>query len=164
MFLEGDKVLYFLKAIDMNDRWELGSLLEDETQPNGLITNWVVVRKACDQFDNRRRWLDDSDMAGPVVRRRKALIATEMTKQREPTARAMENSVIEELARKFAGILLAIMSRQGPEGKTHIDVYGGIVLIMQGKIVRTFKMQFDKTLSIWKATLYTQVRLESPCK
>ena len=99
MFCEGDKVLYFLKAMDVKDRRELGSLLEDETQPNGLITDWVVVRKACDRFNNWRRWLDDSDMAGPIVQRRKALIATEMAKQREPTERVMENSVIEELAR-----------------------------------------------------------------
>ena len=51
MFLEGDKVLFFLNTIDMNDRWELGSLLEDETQSNGLIVDWVAVRRACERFD-----------------------------------------------------------------------------------------------------------------
>ena len=51
----GDKVLYFLKAVDAKDRRELGSLLEDETQPNGLITDWVVVKRAYDQFDKCRR-------------------------------------------------------------------------------------------------------------
>ena len=34
-FLEEDKTLYFLKAVDMNDRRELGTLLEDDTQANG---------------------------------------------------------------------------------------------------------------------------------
>ena len=99
MFLEGDKVLYFLKAIDMNDRWELGSLLEDETQSNGLIADWVAVRRACDRFDKRRRWLDDSDMEGPIVQGWKAPIATEMSKQSESTKRAMEeNDVRFEIA------------------------------------------------------------------
>ena len=99
MFLEGDKVLYFLKAIDMNDRWELGSLLEDETQSNGLIADWVAVRRACDRFDKRRRWLDDSDMEGPIVQGWKAPIATEVSKQSESTKRAMEeNDVRFEIA------------------------------------------------------------------
>ena len=67
MFLEEDKVLYFLKAVDVKDRRELGCLLEDEAQPNGLITDWVEVRRACERFDKRCRWLDDSDMAGSIV-------------------------------------------------------------------------------------------------
>ena len=67
MFLEGDKVLYFLKAIDMNDRWERGSLLEDEMQSNGLIADWVAVRRACERFDKRHRWLDDFDVVGSIV-------------------------------------------------------------------------------------------------
>jgi hypothetical protein len=37
--LDGDKVLLFLKAVDTKDRHELGSLLEDETQPNGLVAD-----------------------------------------------------------------------------------------------------------------------------
>ena len=103
--------------MDANDRRELGSLLEDEAQTNGLVTDWVVVRRACNRFDKRRRWLDDSDMAGPVVQRRKAPIETEMTKQSEPTERAMENSAIEELARKFKAVSVANMSHRGPKGK-----------------------------------------------
>ena len=76
-----------------------------------------MVRRACDRFDKRHRWLDDSDMAGSVVHRRKAPIATEMTKQSEPTERAMENSAIEELARKFKAVSVANMSHRGPKGK-----------------------------------------------
>ena len=56
-------------------------------------------------------------MAGLVVQRRKAPIATEMTKQSEPTKRAMENSIIEELARKFEAVSLANMSCRGQKGK-----------------------------------------------
>ena len=50
----------------MNDRRELGTLLEDETQPNGLITDWVEVRRACDWFDKRCQWLDDFDIEGSI--------------------------------------------------------------------------------------------------
>ena len=38
-----DKTLYFLKVVDMKDRRELGTLLEDDTQVNGL----VAVKRAC---------------------------------------------------------------------------------------------------------------------
>ena len=40
-----------------------------------------------------------------------------MTKQSEPTERAIENSVFEELARKFEAVSLANMSRRGQKGK-----------------------------------------------
>ena len=43
--LDGDKVLLFLKAMDAKDRRELGNLLEDETQPNGLVADWAAVKK-----------------------------------------------------------------------------------------------------------------------
>jgi hypothetical protein len=39
----------------------LGSLLEDETQPNGLVTDWATVKKACNRLDKRRQWLEDAD-------------------------------------------------------------------------------------------------------
>ena len=52
--LDGDKVLLFFKAVDTKDRRELGSLLEDESQPNGLVTNWAVVKRACNRLDKRR--------------------------------------------------------------------------------------------------------------
>ena len=75
--------------MNAKDRRELGSLLEDEAQPNGLITDWVEVRRACDQFDKSCRWLDDSDMAGSIVRRWKVPLVTEMSKQSGPTKRTM---------------------------------------------------------------------------
>ena len=67
MFLEGDKVLYFIKAMYMKYWRELGILLEDETQPNGLIADWVVVRRTYDRFVKCCWWLDDSNMAGSIV-------------------------------------------------------------------------------------------------
>ena len=42
LLLEEDKTLYFLKAVDMNDRRELGALLDDEIQANGLVADWVA--------------------------------------------------------------------------------------------------------------------------
>jgi hypothetical protein len=52
--LDGDKVLLLLKAVDAKDRRELGSLLEDETQPNGLVANWAAMKKACNRLNKGR--------------------------------------------------------------------------------------------------------------
>jgi hypothetical protein len=37
--LDGDKVLLFLKTVDVKDQRKLESLLEDEMQPNGLVAD-----------------------------------------------------------------------------------------------------------------------------
>ena len=49
--LEEDKTLYFLKPVDMKDRRELGTLLEDDTQENELVADWVAVKQACNKID-----------------------------------------------------------------------------------------------------------------
>ena len=50
VLLEEDKTLYFLKAVDMKDRRELGTLLEDDTQANGLVADWITVKRACNRL------------------------------------------------------------------------------------------------------------------
>ena len=39
VLLEEDKTLYFLKVVDIKDRRELGTLLEHDTQANGLVVD-----------------------------------------------------------------------------------------------------------------------------
>ena len=47
-------------------------------------------------------------MDGPIVQRRKAPIANEMTQQNKLTGRAMVNSVIERLARRFEAVIFTV--------------------------------------------------------
>ena len=54
VLVEEDKTIYFLKAVDMKDRRELGTLLEDDTQANGLVANWVAVKRSCNRLNKRR--------------------------------------------------------------------------------------------------------------
>jgi hypothetical protein len=67
VLLEEDKSLYFLKAVDMKDRRELGILLEDDTQANGLVADWAAVKRACNKIDRRRQWLDGIDLVRTSV-------------------------------------------------------------------------------------------------
>ena len=69
--LDGDKVLLFLKAVDMKGWRELGSLLEDETQPNGFVADCAAVKKVCSRLDKRRQWQEETDMEDPQSWRRK---------------------------------------------------------------------------------------------
>ena len=93
MFLEGDKVLYFLKAIDMKDRREQGSLLEDKTQSNGLITDRLgYCKKSMWSVRQVSWWLDDYAVVEPIVQGWVALVATTMSKQSKSTKREMEDN------------------------------------------------------------------------
>ena len=82
VLLEEDKTLYFLKAVDIKDRRELGTLLEDDTQANGLVADWVAVKQACNKIDRRHRWLDDIDLVRPSVEKSKPSKEVETPKQR----------------------------------------------------------------------------------
>jgi hypothetical protein len=118
--LDGEKVLLFLKAVDAKDRRELGSLLEDEKQPNGLVADWATVKRACNRLDKRRQWLDDADAesAQPQSWKKKVPTTSEPSK---PTndfdKKAMEESIIEELSRNFKTVSLANMNRRTQKGK-----------------------------------------------
>ena len=45
------KVLLFIKAMDAQDRENVGHLLENE---EGLITYWAMVKRVCIHFDKRK--------------------------------------------------------------------------------------------------------------
>ena len=81
--------------MDSKDQRELGNFLEDETQPNGLVADWVAVKKACSRLDKRRQWQEETDMENPQSWRRKAPM---MIKPSKPInnfdKKAMEESII----------------------------------------------------------------------
>ena len=58
-------------CLDEVDRKELGTLLEDDTQANGLVADWVAVKQACNKIDRRHRWLDDIDLVRPSIEKSK---------------------------------------------------------------------------------------------
>jgi hypothetical protein len=47
--------------VDVKYPCELGSLLEDQKQPNGLVADWATVKKACNRLDKRRQWFEETD-------------------------------------------------------------------------------------------------------
>ena len=81
VLLEEDNTLYFLKAVDMKDRRELGTLLEDDTQANELVTDRIVMKQACNMLDKRCQWVDDTDLARPSVEKTRQPKVVEPPKQ-----------------------------------------------------------------------------------
>ena len=117
--LDGDKVILFLKAVDAKDRRELDNFLEDETQPNGLVADWAAVKKACSRLDKRRQREEENNMENPQSWKMKAPEATiEPSKPiNNFDKKAMEDSIIDELSKKFEAVSLANLGRRGPKGK-----------------------------------------------
>ena len=118
VLLEEDKTLYFLKAVDMKDRRELGTLLEDDTQANGLVADWIAVKRACNRLDKRRQWVDDTDLTGSTTTEKaRPPKVVEPPKQSNAEEKKIGDDIIEELAKKFETVTLANMNRRGPKGK-----------------------------------------------
>ena len=115
VLLEEDKTLYFLKAVDMKDRREyqdrreLDTLLEDDTQANGLVADWVAVKRVCNWLDKRCQWVDDTDFAGPSVEKTRQLKVVEPPKQSSPEEKKIDEDIIEKLAKNFEMVTLANM-------------------------------------------------------
>ena len=81
----------------MKDRRELGTLLEDDTQGNGVVADWVAVKRACNRLDKRRQWVDDTDLAGPSVEKTRQLKVAEPPKISRPEEKKIDDDIIEEL-------------------------------------------------------------------
>ena len=115
--LEEDKTLYFLKAVDMKDRRELGTLLEHDTEANGLVVEWTAVKRACNRLHKHCQRVDDTDLAGPSVGKERQLKGVEQPKQSNPDEKKIDDDIIEELSKKFETVTLLNMNRRGPKGK-----------------------------------------------
>jgi hypothetical protein len=92
--------------------------LEDETQPNGLVADWTAEKKACSHLDKRRQWMEEADVESPQPWRKKEPTTIEPTKPiNDADKKAMEESIMEELSKKFEAVSLANLGRRGPKGK-----------------------------------------------
>ena len=60
----------------------MGTLLEDDTQANGLVTNWTVVKVTCNKLNKRCQWLDEIDLVGLSIEKTRQSKVAETPKQR----------------------------------------------------------------------------------
>ena len=94
----------------------MGTLLAQDTQANGLVTDWVTVKRACNRLNKRRQWVDDTDLAGSTGEKTRQPKVVESPKQSNPEEKKIDD-IIKELAKKFETVTLANMNLRGPKGK-----------------------------------------------
>ena len=104
--------------MDAKHRRELGNFLEDETKPNGLLTDRATVKKACSRLHKRRQREEETNMENPQSWRMKVPATIERSKPiNNFDEKDMEESIIEELSKKFEVVSLTNLGRCGPKGK-----------------------------------------------
>jgi hypothetical protein len=76
------------------------------------------VKKACSHLDKHSQWLEDADAKSAQPWKGKMLTTTELNKSINGfDKKAMEESIMEELSKKFEVVSLANMSRRAQKGK-----------------------------------------------
>ena len=96
----------------------MGTLLEDDTQANGLVAGWITVKRACNRLDKHRQWVDDTDLTGSTTTEKaRPPKVVEPPKQSNTEEKKIGDDIIKELAKKFETVTLTNMNRQGPKGK-----------------------------------------------
>ena len=70
-----DKVIMFLRAVDIGDRKDLGVLLEDKTTESGLTETWENVWDIVAQYTKRGQWLanEEKRVSEPISKPRTRL-------------------------------------------------------------------------------------------
>jgi hypothetical protein len=109
--LVADKVVLFLRAVDVRDRHDLGTLLEDTTTESGLTSDWEVVKTGVTRFTKRRQWLagEEKKNAEPMQRSRPTMESLQPQTRDVPAQIGVDASVLEQLLKgiedlKIAGI------------------------------------------------------------
>jgi hypothetical protein len=111
-----DKVMLFIQVVDVKDIRDLGPLLEDLDDVNGLTTDWDIVRQACSQMCKRlggsmKDQLDDEiqpSEPAQLEERRPEIAAS-------PSRRLTQDTAMEELVkgmRDLSHTMAQILLRQ----------------------------------------------------
>ena len=109
--------VYFLKVVEVKDRRELGTLLEDDTQENRLVADWVAVKRACNRLDKHRQWVDDTNLVEPSLEKTRQPKVAKPPNQSNLEEKNIDDDIIEELAKKFESVTLANMNCRWPKGR-----------------------------------------------
>ena len=80
----------------------MGTLLEDDTQANGLVVDWIAVKRACNRLDKRGQWVDDTDLTGSTTTETAIPPrVVEPPKQSTVKEKKIGDHIIEELVKKL---------------------------------------------------------------
>lgn len=98
----------------MKDQREVDNILENETQPSKLVADWATVKKASNHID--KHWQSWKRKAPTTIEPFKSINNLDN--------KAMKETIMEELSKKFEVVSLANSGRCGPKEKKRIDLCG----------------------------------------
>jgi hypothetical protein len=111
--LVADKIVLFLRAVDVRDQYELGTLLEDVTTDSGLTDDWETVKRGVTRFTKRRQWLagEETRNVEPTQRPRPTVESLQPQTRDVPAKTGVDASMLEQLLKGIAGLKIAGMKR-----------------------------------------------------
>ena len=92
-----DKVIMFLRAVDVRDRKDLRVLLEDTTTESGLTETWENVRDIVARYTKRGQWLaSEEKRVSETIPKPRARLEDHQPRARETsTEKGIDASTVE---------------------------------------------------------------------
>ena len=119
-----DKVIMFLRAVDVRDRKDLGVLLEDTTTESGLTDTWDNVREIVARYTKRGQWLanEEKRISEPIPKPRSGL-EDHQPWARETTGKGIDATTVEQLLKDMENLKIAMVkkSEDRPSGSKYMD-------------------------------------------
>ena len=115
-----DKVIMFLRAVDIRDRKDLGVLLEDTTTESGLTETWGSVREIVARYTKRGQWLanEEKRVSEPIPKPR-AGSEEQQPRTREITAElGIDASTVEQLRKEMENLKIAMVKKSEDRSAT----------------------------------------------
>ena len=114
--LAPDKVVMFLRSVDIRDRPGLGMLLEDATTESGLTNTWDVVKSSVARITKRKQWLSDEE--------KRVGAGDHQSRTQEPTTeKGQDSSMMEQILKGMEDLKIAIVkkSEDRPTSSKYVD-------------------------------------------
>ena len=111
--LAPDKVIMFLRAVDVRDRKDLGVLLEDTTTESGLTETWESVRDIVARYTKRGQWLanEEKRVSEPIPKPRTGLEDHQPRAREITTEKGVDASTVEQLLKEMENLKIAMVKK-----------------------------------------------------
>ena len=112
--LQAEKVIMFLRAMDMRDRKDLGVLMETTTTDSGLVETWTEVKKIVARYNKRKQWLGEDGRKGVETPQRMESTSSRSGAPRSQEVRAektLDSTTLDQLAKSLEDLKIAILKK-----------------------------------------------------
>ena len=112
--LQAEKVIMFLRAVDIRDRKDLGVLMENTTTDSGLVETWAEVKEIVTRYNKRRQWLGEDERKGDKTPRRMESTSSSSRGSRSQELKAektLDPTTLDQLAKSLEDLKIAFVKK-----------------------------------------------------